>query len=119
MNNNDSHQVINGKIILRSVEPVKIRGEEFLARVDTGAKKGSICKKLAEKLGIGPVIESVKVISSHGKSRRPVVEEEIEIAGKKIKGKFNLISRDHMKYPILIGRTILNGHFLVDPREKK
>ncbi|MBI2507690.1 ATP-dependent zinc protease [Candidatus Woesearchaeota archaeon] len=101
--------------ILGLVEKVKIKGREILARVDTGARRCSIDKKLANELKLGPVIGNRKYRSAHGKSIRPVVIEEIELKGKKLIVKINLSDRREMKYNFLVGREALKKGFLIDP----
>ena len=49
-----------------------------------------------------------------GNIRRPVVELELCIIGKLIKGEVNLSQRDHFIYPMLIGRNMLEDTFVVD-----
>ena len=101
--------------VLGLVEKVKVRGREILARIDTGARRCSIDKKLAKELKLGPVIGNHKYRSAHGKSVRPVVVEEIELRGKKLLVKINISSRDEMKYDFLVGREALKKGFLIDP----
>ena len=103
------------KEILGLVEKVKVRGKEILARIDTGARRCSIDKKLAKGLKLGPVIGNHKYRSAHGKSVRPVVIGEIELKGKKLIVKINLSDRREMKYNFLVGREALKKGFLIDP----
>ncbi|MBU1854672.1 MAG: RimK/LysX family protein, partial [Nanoarchaeota archaeon] len=92
--------------------------ESIIARMDTGATNSSIDLQLASKLMLGPVIESKVVRSTHGTRLRPVIETDIEISGHKIKEKFTLADRSHMKYPILVGQNILKKGFLIDPSKE-
>jgi len=101
--------------VLGLVETVKIKNREILARVDTGARRCSIDKDLAEELKLGPIIDNKKYRSAHGRSIRPVVKEEIMVKGKKMMVKINLTNRKHMKYNFLIGREALREDFLIDP----
>ena len=97
-------------------ERVEIRGKRVLARIDTGARRCSIDKDLAEKLNLGPVIAERGYRSAAGKTKRPVVEERIKINGVNIKVLLNISNREKMKYRMLIGREGLRkGHFLIDP----
>ena len=105
---------LNNKIIINSVEGVKIKGKSYLARIDTGATKNSICKSVVSELKLGPVVDNVEVKNSHGISVRGVIIVELELAGVKAKTMFNISDRVHMKYPILIGRNLLKKGFLVD-----
>ena len=106
------------------VEKVKIIGNdvrEALALVDTGAKLTSVDIKLAAETGIGPVtrITKIKSASKNVSTRRPVLEAAIEIAGKKFNTEVNIQDRSHMTFPVLIGRNILTGNFLVDAGKNK
>jgi len=107
------------RIIIGMIEEIQINGngsdERILARVDTGATKSSIDYKLASKLKLGPVIESRLIKSAHGNKLRPVIEATITIRGKRIRSKFTLADREHMKYKVLIGQNILKKGFLIDP----
>lgn len=102
------------KIIVGLVEPVFIKGKMFMARIDTGAAKSSICQSVLDELKIKPSKKEIKVRSAHGTSVRPVVRTIVKIASKKIRASFSVIDRGHMKYEILIGRNILRKGFLVD-----
>jgi hypothetical protein len=111
----DSNGVsLHNKVIINSVEPVKIKEKEFYARIDTGATRSSISKEIADLLSLGPVIDSVDVRNAHGKTSRDVILVDVELAGVKTKAKFNLSDRTQMQYPVLIGRNILKRGFLVD-----
>lgn len=105
------------KIIIKLIEKVKIKDEEIIARVDTGARRCSIDGKLARKLKLGPVIGNRKFRSAHGKSIRPVVVQEIELKGRKMVVKINISNREHMKYNFLVGREALKNGFLIDPNK--
>jgi len=86
------------------------------ARIDTGAARNSIDKKLAIKLGIKKVIKHKVVKSAHGVKKRPIVKAHLKIANKKLNDMtFTLADRKHMKYDVLIGRNTLKQGFLVDP----
>ncbi len=102
------------KLILGLIEKVKINGKIVKAKIDTGAQGNSVDIKLAQKLRLGPIVKTYKVKSSLGRGRRPAVEAELEIKGKKFKTIFNLSDRKHMKYNVLIGQRILKQGFLVD-----
>jgi hypothetical protein len=105
------------KTIIGLTETVEICGKncsKVKARIDTGAKRSSIDKKLAKKLDLGPVIETRTVKSAHGKSERPLVNCTVELAGKRITALFNIADRSEMKYKVLIGRNTLQKLFLID-----
>jgi hypothetical protein len=55
------------------------------------------------------------VRSSNGdQQERHVIEADVVIAGRTIRTKFTLADREAMNYPILLGRRLLRGNFLVD-----
>ena len=107
------------KHVLGIVEKVVIRGAKektVLALVDTGAKLTSVDSRLAAQAEIGPVVRSTKIksASKHDVTSRPVHNVEIEIGGMKFLAEVNVADRSKMAFPVLIGRNILCGHFLVD-----
>ncbi len=56
-----------------------------------------------------------KVKSSTGQEQmRYFVKGSIEVGGRIIKTEFSLTERKGMKYPILLGRKVLNKKFIVD-----
>lgn len=56
-----------------------------------------------------------KVKSSTGQEQlRYFIKCTIEILGRKIKTEFSLTERKGMKYPILLGRKLLNNRFIID-----
>jgi hypothetical protein len=97
-------------------EEVEIRGKKVIARIDTGARRCSIDKEFARELNLGPVIAEKKYRSATGRTRRPVVEEEISFNDAQVKVLLNISDRSRMKYRMLIGREALRkGNFLIDP----
>ncbi len=86
------------------------------ARIDTGAKSNSIDKKLADSLNLGPATKTTLVRSANGQSLRPVLNIDIILAGKRLRGRFTIADRKGLKYRVLIGRNILEkSGFLIDP----
>lgn len=58
----------------------------------------------------------IKVKSSFGQvKKRPAVRTRLCLAGQEIEALVSLDDRSDMRFPILIGRKILKGRFLVDP----
>lgn len=112
----------DGKAIIGLTTTVIIFGKkgkkELVARVDTGATKGSIDERLAKELELGPQLKHAKVKSAHGTRHRPVITADIIIAGELKTAEFTLADRSHMKYKILIGQNILKKGFLIDPSRK-
>lgn len=61
------------------------------------------------------LFETRKVRSSSGESqKRFTIKGNITLFGKTYKTSFTLSSRSKMKYPVLIGRRLLNKRFLID-----
>jgi hypothetical protein len=59
--------------------------------------------------------ETRKIRSSSGESqRRYTIKGNITLFGKTYKTSFTLSSRSKMKYPVLLGRRLLNKRFLID-----
>lgn len=115
------YKTLDGKVVIGLAEKVKVAhhggNKIVIAKIDTGATKSSIDTNLAAELRLGPVIKSKLVKSAHGSKLRPIIEAEIELAGRKIKSEFTLADRAHMKYRILIGQNILKDGFLIDPNK--
>lgn len=106
------------KTVIGFIEKIKINGKEVIAKIDTGATRSSIDINLAADLKLGPIIKKSTVISSHGKSIRPVVKANIELGGRNFNAFLNIVGRSHMRYGVLIGRNILKRGFLIDPMRK-
>jgi len=106
------------KTVVGFYEDVIIKGLLIRAKVDTGASRSSIDSGLADFLKLGPIIERRAVISSHGRGIRPIIETEIKIFDRKFKASFNIASRHHLRYPLLIGKNILRKGFIIDPSKK-
>lgn len=109
------------KKVIGLVELVRIIGKEKSvlkrALVDTGATRTSVDMKLAGRVGLGPVVSSVKITNKKGHAgydRRPVVRGIIEMYGVKIPLEMSLEDRSSMFYKILLGRDALHGNFVVD-----
>jgi hypothetical protein len=109
------------KKIVGIVEEVEVRGRESikkLALFDTGAKTTSIDVRLAAQAQLGPIVKTSKVSNPSVKRhfRRPVVRVKLKIRGKVFETLANIQDRDHMTFPILIGRNIISGNFIVDTK---
>lgn len=118
----DFYNQYSKKNILGLVETVMLKTSdgkevEVLARIDTGATKSSMDSTLAKKIGVGPVIAEKFVRNAHGRHRRSIVEATIRIGEQTIKDKFTLADRTHLKYPVLIGKNVLEKGFLIDPNK--
>jgi len=117
-----------GVKILKATERVKIyppgkKAKYVDARIDSGALRSSIDKKLAEELGLlteENILWRNRYIyrSATGRQTRPVIALTMRIAGRKIKTSASIADRSKMATPLLIGRNDLQG-FLVNPIEEK
>jgi hypothetical protein len=120
------------KITIGEVEDVILApwGISLPARVDTGADLSSLDARdlsvrnnLAD-FGLGtrygtfrlqlPVVGWRRVRTSMGTEQRPVVEVSICLGSKLFRTLATLRDRSEMTYPFLVGRSALNGSFLVD-----
>lgn len=87
------------------------------AKIDTGAWSSAIDIKLAKKIGLyskSKVLWYRKKISALGQEERAVIEVTFWLAGRRIKTTMTVADRSKLTFPIIIGRTDLDG-FLVNP----
>ncbi len=104
------------------------------AKIDTGAYTSSIhCDSIEVKHVDGKLIlhfkidpftkeefkfeefKRKKIKNSFGEmEERFIIKTLIILGNKKIRSSISLTNRDHMRYPVLIGRRILKGRFLID-----
>ena len=66
------------KIALGLTEKIRMDGKEVVARIDTGAKRNSVCVELAAELKLGPIVGTHTIVSPNGREVRPVVEAKVE-----------------------------------------
>ena len=131
---------LNGGVPVEAEEKIKIGvveevillpwGIRLPARIDTGAAHSSLDArgltikdniaefKLPKKYG-GlqlrlPIIDWQTIRSAESKERRPVVEVELCVGPKQLRARINLNDRSKVKYPLIIGRDILQGNFIID-----
>lgn len=111
---------ITGQTVLGVIEPVQIidsgsTSHTHPAKIDTGAWRTTIDKKLAKEYGLhSRIVHHKKVRGALGAQERPVVDLPIILHDTKIKTHAFVADRSHMKFDIIIGRRDLRG-FLVDP----
>ena len=107
------------KVLIGLTEEVEITGPEkskkMVARIDTGATKSSIDQKLAESLGLGPILRTTYIRSANGRVKRKIIRVNIKIGEKELDTEVSIADRQYMKYKILIGQDILKQGFLIDP----
>jgi len=105
------------------------------ARIDTGARTSTIwasdiseenghlsfvlfdkgCELFNGRTFIFTEYETRSVKSSNGISEdRYMVKFLVRLGGRKIRARFTLANRSQQKYPVLIGRNVLRGKFIVD-----
>ncbi|GAB2785382.1 ATP-dependent zinc protease [Rhabdobacter roseus] len=116
--------------------------QQVPARVDTGAATSSIhCSRvrLVEKAGQPKRLsfyldvqkgaprqpfsvtdfEETTIKNSFGhEERRYVIKTQIVLGKRRIRTEFSLADRRKMSYPVLLGRKLLKGRFLVDVSQK-
>lgn len=111
------------------------------ARIDTGARTSTIwASKTSVKDGVlsvvflGPGQKSydkdavhtfehfgkLKVMSSNGQIQdRYLVNLVVKIGNRKVRAKFTLADRSSQVYPVLVGRNVLKGKFVVNVKVGK
>ncbi len=109
--------------------------ETVKVKIDSGAYTSTIhCSKIQEKDGQLYVVflgkkeqgytgevkvfsefKMKRVRSSSGEAQeRYTIKGNIELFGKKYKTEFTLSKRSKMRFPVLLGRKLLNNRFLID-----
>lgn len=102
--------------VIGYVEEVSVSGtrgtETVYAKSDTGAKRSSIDLQLAADIGTGPITNVVRVRSGSDKAgkTRPVVDIVVGIGGQQYTVSASVEDREHMQYPLLLGRDILESY---------
>ncbi|RLI97863.1 MAG: hypothetical protein DRO99_02230 [Candidatus Aenigmatarchaeota archaeon] len=102
--------------ITESVTIIAGKNVKTYAVFDTGARLTSIDIKLAGEAQVGPIIRTTKVKnpSLKVKTTRPVVLIKVRIKGKVYECEANIQDRSHMTAPMIIGRNVIAGNFIVD-----
>ncbi len=113
---------MSGKKLVGIVEEVEVTGRESiktLAVFDSGARMTSIDVRLAARAKLGPIVKTAKISnpSLKGQVRRPVVEARIRIHGRIFDALVNIQDREHMTFPVIIGRNIISGNFIIDTKK--
>lgn len=108
------------KEVVGIVEEISVKGRKEIstrAVFDTGARMTSVDVRLASKAELGPIVKTTKVSNPSLKTsvRRPVVEARVTVMGKPFKILVNIQDREHMSFPVIIGRDVIQGNFMVDP----
>ncbi|WP_254761494.1 ATP-grasp domain-containing protein [Natrinema marinum] len=85
-----------------------------VAKSDTGAKRTTVDLSLAAEVGAGPLegTTSVRSGSSKSSSSRPLVTLDVRVGDRWHEVTADVIDREHMNYPVLLGRDILDDYFV-------
>jgi len=85
-----------------------------IAKSDTGAKRTTVDLSLAAEVGAGPLegTTSVRSGSSKSSSSRPLVTLDVRVGDRWHEVTADVIDREHMNYPVLLGRDILDDYFV-------
>jgi hypothetical protein len=109
--------------VIGVIEPVTVRGRsgevKVLAKIDTGASRTTVDTELAARVGLGPVLDTVRIRapSSDFPETRALVDADIVIAGREFDVPAAITDRKDMRYHVIIGMDILrDAGFLVDPK---
>jgi len=110
-------------------------GISIPARIDTGADLSSLDArdivvrndvaefKLGKRYGSRqlqlPVVDWRRIQTAMGIEKRPVVEISMCLGSKLFRTLATLKDRSEMLYPFLVGRSALDGKFIVDPSRSK
>ena len=111
-----SRQRASEPVVIGYTEEVVVAGtagsKTVLAKSDTGATRTSIDTRLAADIGAGPIksITRVKSGSLKGGKSRPVVDVVVGIGGTQHTVTASIEDRNHMDYPVLLGRDILENY---------
>ncbi len=110
---------ISGRKVIGINEPIEILDGEknrypTMAKVDTGAYRTTLCKNLAEQLGINQIIGYKKVRGALGSEERSIINFSFYLDKRLVSTEAFIADREELKYDIIIGRKDLK-RFLVDP----
>jgi hypothetical protein len=79
-------------------------------RLTPGRAGGDVCEAIV------PIVDERDVADSSGRrSRRVFIHTLLRMAGAERQIEVNLVDRGGMRFPMLLGRTALQGMFTVDP----
>ena len=111
---------ISGRKVIGLNEPIEIIDQAdnkylTLCKIDTGAYRTTICKSLAEQLGLLKKIISIKKVKSAlGTEERPIINLSFLLDKRLVRTEAFVADRSQMKYDVIVGRRDLR-RFLVDP----
>ncbi len=117
-------EIIKDGKVVGIIELVTVKGEKGMktvkAKLDTGTDRTCVDYGLAAEVGLGPLVDTIKVRSTSGNNPETHVlaEAEIIIHQQHFSLPVSLEDRSKMKYEVLIGRDLLERSiFLIDPRK--
>ena len=117
-------EIIKDGKVVGIIELVTVKGEKGMktvkAKLDTGTDRTCVDYGLAAEVGLGPLVDTIKVRSTSGNNPETHVlaEAEIIIHQQHFSLPVSLADRSKMKYEVLIGRDLLERSiFLIDPRK--
>lgn len=135
--------ILSTMIVIGENEPVFIKGmaSPLAARIDTGATTSSlnavdikrferdgkswvfftvVNKALNQKMAFEKPVNRTVLVKRHGEEslRRVVVKLQVRLGEKTLLREFSLTDRSTFDYPVLIGRNVLSGLFVVDVSRK-
>lgn len=113
----------DGKIV-GIIELVTVKGKKGMktvkAKLDTGTDRTCVDYDLAAEVGLGPLVDTIKVRSTSGNKPEThlLAEAEIVIHQQHFSLPVSLEDRSKMKYDVLIGRDLLERSiFLIAPQK--
>jgi hypothetical protein len=139
--NLDKYEEFQDKVIIENIEKVDFPDlgiTDLEVKIDTGATTSSIhCTNIeidrknkkvyftalddsydeytGQKMTL-PLYSEIKVQSSNGdEESRPLVKMDIVIKDKTMESYFSLADRKELEFPVLVGKDVLSGKFLVNP----
>jgi hypothetical protein len=102
------------KVAIRAVGARKWR--IFTAKLDTGALWSRIGARKAAKLGLGPILDVVRIkTSGGGRQNRVLVPASLRIGSCRIAALFSVSMR---RPGVLIGTRTMSSRFVVDPKQR-
>ena len=88
----------------------------FTATLDTGAVWSRIGARKAAKLGLGPILDVVRIkTSGGGRQNRVLVPASLRIGSCRIAALFSVSMR---RPGVLIGTRTMSSRFVVDPKQR-
>jgi len=122
----DKVKADEGLVIVNNFETVRVRRVDkkwvdVSAKLDTGAFRTSVDRKLAEELGIlaeSNILWERSYVNAIGRERRLVVGLTFFLKGRRIKTAVSVSNREKVKTKLLIGRRDLQG-FLISPQPER